>query len=178
MRSLDGAMLAFLLMPALVGAEMNVTDLVPAYAPCPGGRSSCTPVKESSFSFDRALLKSPRGSFIGPNKVSLVVELRGVRDASGALVTTSTGDAADDFVVVIPPGRTVLVEQGLQLEPSSPLVPQTSFRIDLKNGKGRTAYKTPPETPTSGLVSEATTTPVVMDNQGKRFAVSGARSRD
>ena len=177
MRSYPRAALAVLLTPALAAAAMNVTHLVPAYMPCPAGQTMCMPVKESSFTFERAVLKSSQAPFTAPDKLAFIVELRGVRDAAGSLVTTSTTDPADDFVVVISPGRTVLLEQGLQLEPSSPLLPRLSVRIDLTNGKGKKPYRTPPETPTSGFVNESVAAPVILDSQGKRFAVTGARSR-
>src|SRR5262245_30483349 len=168
-----------LLFPAVVAAAgMNVTYLVPAYTPCSGGQTSCVPVKESTFTFDQVILKSSQSPYTLPNKLSLVIILKGVRDAAGELVTTDPNNPDDDFVVNLSPGRTVLVAQGLQLEPGSPLLPRLSIRIDLTDGKGKVPYRTPAETPTSGFVSESTETPSVLDNQGKRFAVAGARSKN
>jgi len=41
--------------------------------------------------------------------VSLVIDLKGVRDASGALVTTDTSNPADDFILRTPAGRVTLL---------------------------------------------------------------------
>ena len=170
---------AALVLPALAAAGMNRTYLVPAYAACPGGATTCAPQpRASSYTFDQAVLRTPQKPYIAPNQVALDVELKGVRDASGALVTPVTGDPTDDFVFTVPAGRTVLtVGTPLQLEPGSPLLPVTEIRIDLKKGTGRGTLRTPSNTPTSGLVNQTLELPVVRDPAGKLFAVSGARSK-
>jgi hypothetical protein len=167
------------LVPALALAGMNRTYLVPAYKPCPNGQTSCAPPGPSStFTFEQVILKSRPSPFIKPNQVSLIVELKGVRDASGALVTTDPANPADDFILRTGAGRVVLLAgTNLQLEPGSPLVPVTDLRIDLKNGKGSATLKTPEETPTNGLINQSLGVPELLDNQGNPLAVTGARSR-
>ena len=167
------------LVPALALAGMNRTYLVPAYKPCPNGQTSCPPQgTASSFTFDQVLLKSRPAPYIKPNQVSVIVEVKGVRDASGALVTTDPSDPADDFVLRTGAGRVVLLSGiNLQLEPGSPLVPITEVRLDIKNGKGSAALRTPEDTPTNGLINQSIGIPELYDNQGNPFAVTGARTK-
>ena len=170
---------AVVLLPALALAGMNRTYLVPAYKPCPGGQTSCVPQgPASTFTFDQVILKSRPSPFIKANQVAVVIELKGVRDASGALVTTDTADPADDFILRTPAGRvTLLAGLNLQLEPGSPLSPATEVRVDLKNGKGRASLTTPEETPSNGLIQQSLGVPELLDNQGNLLAVTGARSK-
>lgn len=170
---------AVALVPALALAGMNRNYLVPAYKPCPGPQTTCVPLgPASTFTFDQAILKSRPTQFIKANQVSLVIELKGVRDASGALVTTDTSNPADDFILRISAGRVTLLSGiNLQLEPGSPLSPATEVRINLKNGKGRASLTTPDETPSNGLITQTLGTPELLDNQGNTLAVTGARSK-
>jgi hypothetical protein len=179
MRALLRSVVLAALLPALGLAGMNRNYLVPAYKPCPADMTSCAPQGPvSTFTFDQAILKSRPSPYIKPNQVSLVIELKGVRDASGALVTTDTGSPADDFILRTPAGRvTLLAGTNLQLEPDSPLSPAVEVRIDLKNGKGHGSLTTPDETPSHGLISQNLGTPELLDNQGNVLAVTGARSR-
>jgi hypothetical protein len=171
--------IALTLVPALALAGMNRTYLVPAYKPCPNAQTSCAPQgTASTFTFEQALLKSRPAPYIKPNQVSVIVEVKGVRDASGALVTTDPSNPADDFVLRTGAGRVVLLAgTNLQLEPGSPLVPVTEVRFDLKNGKGTGALRTPEETPTNGLINNSIGVPELYDNQGNPLAVTGARTR-
>jgi hypothetical protein len=179
MRALSVVVVTVALLPALALAGMNRNYLVPAYKPCPDAQTTCIPVgPASTFTFEQAVLKSRPSQFIKPNQVSLVIELRGVRDASGALVTTDTSNPADDFILRTPAGRVTLVAgTNLQLEPGSPLSPITDVRVDLKNGKGHASLTTPDETPTHGLITQTLGVLELLDNQGNLLAVTGARSR-
>lgn len=167
------------LSPAVTLAGMNRTFLVPAHRPCPGAQTTCAPQpRASSYTFEQAVLRSPQKPFTGPNQLALLVELKGVRDGAGNLVTTDRNDPADDFVFRVPPGRVVLLAgTPIQLEPGSAFSVPTEVRLDLENGKGRQPLRTPPETPTSGLVNQTLELPVIYDPAGNPFAVSGARSR-
>ena len=179
MRALLRAVVLAALLPALALAGMNRTYLVPAYKPCPEGQKSCAPQgPASTFTFELAILKSRPNPYIKPNQLSLAVELKGVRDASGALVTTLSSNPADDFILRTPAGRvTLLAGTNLQLEPGSPLSPVTEVRVDLKNGNGHGSLTTPDETPTHGLIQQTLGVPELYDNQGNLLAVTGARSR-
>jgi hypothetical protein len=170
---------ALTLVPALASAGMNRNYLVPAFKPCPNGQTSCAPQGPSStFTFEQVILKSRAAPFIKPNQVSLIVAIKGVRDAGGALVTTDPSDPADDFILRTGAGRTVLLAgTNLQLEPGSPLLPSTDLHIDLKNGKGSATLRTPEETPTNGLINQSLGVPELLDNQGNLLAVTGARTK-
>jgi hypothetical protein len=175
----SAAACAAVLLAGPVSAGLNLTYLVPAYAPCASPAGVCSPpVLESSFTFERAAIRSSRAPFTGPGKVGAIVELTGVRDASGQLVDTDPGDQSDDFLVVIPASNVTLLSGSLvgTLTPSLAGGPIT-YRLDLKKGKGKLRIVTPPETPESGFIAETLGTPVILDNQGKRFAVSGVRAR-
>lgn len=178
MRSVPATLLAAAL-PALASAGMNKTYLVPAYDACPGTATQCSPQpRTSAYTFDQAVLRTPPKPFTAPNRVAIVIELKGVRDAGGALVTTNRDDPSDDFVFRTPAGRTVITSgTPIQLEPGSPLVPVTEVRIDLTKGKGKATYRTPAATPDSGLVNQSLELPMILDPAGKAFAVTGARSR-
>lgn len=166
-------------LPAVALAGMNRNYLVPAYKPCPFDLTSCVPQGPSStFTFEQAVLKSKPSQYIKAKQVSLVIDLKGVRDASGALVTTDENDPTDDFILRNPPGRvTLLAGTNLQLEPGSPLSPTIEVRIDLKNGKGHATLVTPDETPSHGLINQSIGAPELFDNQGNLLAATGARSR-
>lgn len=164
--------LAALCLPGGAQGGMNRSYLVPSYPPC-DGPAFCPAVRESSFTFDSAILLSPQSRYIKAGKVSLEIQLKGVRDASGQLVTTDASDPGDDFAVVIPVG--IVVVPGLGILPPG-IQGDTTVSFDLKNGAARVRYPTPDEAP-AGLVSVSTTIPHVRDNQGKRFAVTGAESK-
>jgi hypothetical protein len=159
-------------LPAAAAADMTRTYLVPAYAPCPGP-ATCPATLSSTFSFSSAVLKNAKARYLAPGKVTLVVELKGVKDASGQLVTTDPGNAADDFLLVISPAQVTIAGIGT-LPPG--LSPETRLHIDLKNGDGSQKLTTPEETPKHGLVANSAGLPMVFDSQGKVLAVTGSQS--
>ena len=178
--------MAVLLAPGLSAAgRLNTTVLVPAYESCPRGTTTtteashapCTPARlDSSFTFETALLKSATTRYIEAGKLAFIVVLRGVRDASGKLVTTNPGDPSDDFEVVSPPGQTTLTFLNSTYAPggiSGPVV----VPFDLRNGAAKVVYKLS-DTPAipDGIVVEGGNVSI-LDNQGKRLATVGARSR-
>jgi hypothetical protein len=163
---------AALLAPALAAAGFNRTYLVPSYRACPGPATCNPPVLDSSYRFESALLKNSNTRFLVPNKIAFTLELRGVKDAAGNLVTTDPNDPSDDFRIVSSPGRLTLAGQGTFPEGA---IPAVIIRFDVTKGVARKKYNTDPSTP-PGLVTEGSSV-VVLDNQGRRLAVTGAMSR-
>jgi len=173
--------LATVLLPQLAGAAgTSISYLVPAYVPCASVSGVCPPTLASSFTFERALLRSPQARYTGPDKLAFIVELRGVRDAGGQLVTTDPNDPSDDFVVVIPESQVTLLEGN-----GSPVVGTlapglsggpTTYRLDLTNGRTRTRFTTPSVAPRRAFVAESQGTPMILDSEGNRFAVIGAQA--
>lgn len=168
------ALLAAVAPHAAGAAGLSRTYLVPAYAPCPGP-AVCPARLESSFTFATAVLRSPQAKFIAPNKLTLIVELSGVKDAGGALVTTDPNDPSDDFLVVLPASQVTVTSLGT-LPAGFPGAGESTLRIDLKKGAGKARLMTPEETPKTGLVTASNGAPTVYDNQGKRLAVTGAQT--
>jgi hypothetical protein len=154
-----------------LGGPMNRNFLVPAFRRCPGPASCFPPVRESAYTFDTAVLRTPSGRFISGGKVALLVELKGVRDATGALVSTNASDPRDDFKVILAAGQVTV--PGVGTLPTNAL-PDTVIGFDLRDGKARIVYKTPDSLP-AGLVTEGGAVSIV-DNQDKRFATIGSQS--
>jgi len=176
------ALAALIVSPAWAG-RAGTTYLVPAYEACPRGQTTtttlippppCVPAtRESSFTFESATLKTSGFRYLAVGKAAFVFAVKGVRDASGNLVTTDPTNPADDFMVVTSPGQITLTFLNETVPPgvvSGPVV----VRFDLKNGAGKATYKTPPPIP-DGVIAE-TGAIVVLDNQGKRLATLGAQS--
>jgi len=176
------ALLLLLPVPSWAG-KVGTTYLVPAYEACPRGLTTtttlippppCVPAtRESSFTFDTATLKTSGNRYLAVGKPAFVFAVKGVRDASGNLVTTDPNNPADDFMVVTAPGQLTLTFLNETVPPgvlSGPVV----VRFDLKNGAGKATYKQPPPIP-DGIIAE-TGTIIVLDNQGKRLATLGAQS--
>jgi hypothetical protein len=158
--------------PAWAGS--NATPMVPAYAPCTPPVTSCPAVLESRFSFESVTLKSPKSPYLRDDKTAVSIELKGVRDETGALVTTDPESPDDDFALFIP-GSQITVN-GVTVAPGI-LSPDLVVRVDLKNGAGKGSYKTPAGGEGSGVVAESTAAPYVLDGDGKRFAVTGQRDK-
>jgi hypothetical protein len=154
--------------PAWAGGT-NANHLVPAFVVCPGPDTCGAPQRESSFTFESAVLKAPRGKFTNPNKPAFVVELKGVKDASGAPVTST------DFTVRIAGGQVNISSLALTIPAGHVLSAIAPIPIPLKNGNGSLAYK-PTAEPPPGTVSEGGGV-TIYDSQGKRLATTGAQYR-
>ena len=180
------ALLAVFLVPApTLAGRVGATYLIPAYESCPRGVTTtttlippppCVPAtRESSFTFDSAVLKTSAPRYIAGGKVAFVLAVKGVRDAAGNLVTTDPANSADDFAVVSPPGQITLTFLNETVAPgvlSGPVV----VRFDLKNGAGKVVYRIPGDQPIpDGVISEGGSV-FIVDNQGKRLATVGAQS--
>jgi hypothetical protein len=177
MRTLPPALVltAQLLLPGVAAAGGNVVFLVRAFRPCPGP-AICTAAPDSSFTFDTAVLKTSRARYTKGGKVAVTVEIKGVRDAGGALVTTDANDPSDDFRLVIPESQVTV--PGIGTLPPGVAGGDVVVPFDLRNGIGRQPYPTPAAADSQpGLVAESTGLPVIFDNQGRRLAVSGSQVR-
>ena len=154
--------------PASAGG-LNRTALVPVYAKCPAG--NCPPVRASSYTFDQMYLYSPRAPYSGPNKLALMIQVKGLKDANGALVT-------GQLKVSIPASRVTLLGQGIgTIADGSPLAAQPPYIVDVKNGSARVKFLTPASTPEHGLVVNTFGAPVILDPDGNELASSGTQSK-
>lgn len=160
------------LVPAWAGS--NSTPMVPAYQPCTPPATSCPAVLESRFTFDSVTLKSSKSPYLKDDKVAVSIELKGVRDETGALVTTDVDNPDDDFKLIVPASQITL--NGMTIAPGI-LSPSIAVGIDLKKGSGNASYKTPSGGEGTGLVAESTGAPYVVDSDAKRFAVTGSRDK-
>jgi len=147
--------------------RLNTNYLVAAYVPCPGPDTCGAPQRESSFTFDTAILRGPVGKYANPAKPSVVVELRGVKDAGGVLVTS------DAFTIVVVAGQVNLSALALTIPAGHPLSQIAPIAIPLKGGKGKLVYK-PAQAAPPGTVAEGGGV-TVYDSQGKRLATVGAQ---
>jgi hypothetical protein len=157
--------------PALAGG-LNKSVLVPVYARCPGS-GNCQPVLASSYSFDEMALYSSRKPYSGPNELALMIRVKGLKDASGALVTGR-------ITVVVPGTRVTILPSGGgfgTFGDTSPAVQQAPYVVEVKNGSGRGKFLTPPSTPERGLVANSFGSPIVYDPEGKELASTGSRSK-
>lgn len=139
--------------------------LVPALAECPGP-ATCPRAYESRYTFDTIVLRTPSSKYAPPNKPTLIVELRGVRDPAGAPLN-------GDVTVRVLAGRVSIPGFGT-LPDGSPLAQVAPQVVTLTNGKGKLAYRAP-ATP-NGLVTNGGGVEV-YDPEGKRLAVTGSQSR-
>jgi len=173
MRFVAFVIAALALCPAGAEAGFNVNYLVPGFKGCTGNAGACATEPSSAYTFETAILKSPRGRYsIREGKTTVVVVLKGVRDASGQLVTTIPGNNDDEFVLLLPAGRTVLPTLGTLADDS---IPPQRIRIELENGNGKVGYA--PVGTQPGLVSISFESPVILDPDGNLFAATGAASK-
>ena len=148
-------------------AGMNRNYLVPYYDPCPGP-GVCNPsTRPSSYTFDAVTLSNSRARYILPGKLALAVSIKGLKDGNGTPVTGT--------VQLRVTNRLVLSNLGTVGE-TSPLS-ETVYSISVTNGNGRAAFKTPPETPTTGLVVNTITSPILYDPDSKPLASTGTQAK-
>src|SRR5262249_61662585 len=103
-----------------------------------------------SFTFDTATLKTSGIRYLAVGKPAFVFTVKGVRDASGNLVTTDPNDPADDFMVISAPGQVTLTFLNETFQPGVLAGPGVG-RIDLKNRAREATYQTPPAIPHGGV---------------------------
>jgi hypothetical protein len=149
---------------------LNRTYLVPAYEACPA--SNCfPPTRSSSFTFDSIILYSSPQPYTGPGKLALQVRIKGMKDGTGAPFTGT---------VTLNVGRsrvTILTNSVGTFADDSPLVPNTPYPIDVKNGAARFKYNTPDDTPANGLIVNSLGLPTLFDPDGKAIATTGTQAK-
>lgn len=160
-------LLLLLLAPAGVSAAgLNRVYLVPALVECPGP-ATCPRAFASAYTFDSIVLRTPATRYTSGSKPSFVLDLRGVRDPSGAPVNGT-------LTLRVRSGRVSL--PGLGTFPDdSPLTQQAPVSIPLRNGNGKVSYR-PATPPPNGLVVNGGGVEV-LDPQGQLLAVTGTQSK-
>jgi hypothetical protein len=161
------AVLAALAIPHVVAAGgYNRVYLVPAIKRCTTA-STCPREFESSFTFDSIVLRSPASKYQPTGKAQLILDVRGVRDASNALVN-------GNLTLRVLSGRVSL--PGLGTFPDdSPLTQQAPITIPLKNGGAKFPYKPSVGIPNGLIVNGGGVE--VYDPDGNRLAVTGSQSK-
>jgi hypothetical protein len=157
--------------PARAGG-LNKSILVPVYVRCPGS-GNCQPARASSYTFDAMYLYSSRQTYSGPNKLALMIQVKGLKDANGSLLTGK-------ITVVVPSSRVTILPSGGgfgTFGDNSPLSAQPPYVVDVKNGSARAKFLTPDTTPEHGLVVNSFGSPIVYDPEGKELASTGTQSK-
>ena len=165
------ALLGLLLAPAVAGAGLNRTFLVPAYEACPGAGNCNPPTRSSPFTFDQVVLYSSPAPYTGPGKLALQLKIKGLRDGSGTLFNGTVQLRVGASRV------TILTNSVGTLGETSPLLPSDSYTIQVSNGSARFKYKTPSDTPKTGLVVNSLGTPTLYDPDGKAIATTGTQTK-
>jgi hypothetical protein len=159
------AVLVLVLLPTLAfGGGVNRNYLVPSFQNC-AGPSVCPPQHDSSFTFDSAVLKTPVSRFLRSRKTAFTLELRGVRDAAGNLVSGA------QFTVVLATGQVTV--PGVGTFPEGAL-PDTRIPFTVERGKADVVYKSP-DVPRGTVVEGGVVT--VIDPDGKRLATIGSQAK-
>jgi hypothetical protein len=139
--------------------------LVPALVECPGP-ATCPRELESAYTFDEIVLRSQSAKYMQPKKPTLIVELKGVRDPSGAPFD-------GDLQVNVLSGRVSIPGFGT-LPDGSPLAQQPPIIVTLSKGDGKVVYRAPSSP--SGLLTNGGGVEV-RDPDGKLLAVTGSQSK-
>jgi hypothetical protein len=160
---------AALLAATVAGAvPYNRVYLVPALQQCVGA-ATCVPSQRASrYTFDTIVLRSPATKYMPVGKPSLYLEVRGVRDPSGAPVTGTLRLRVISGRVSVP---------GVGTFPDdSPLTVVPPVAVPIKNGSTRRfAYSPPTQAPNGTLVNGGGVE--VYDPEGNLLAVTGSQSK-
>ncbi len=167
--------LAVALVLAVAGTAaggLNRSYLVPIYEACPGSGNCFPPKLASTYSFESAILYSSPKPYSGPKKLAVMVAIKGLKDASGNLVT-------GQVQLRIPASRiTLLGSLNLgTIGDNNPIAAEQIYKVDVKNGSGRQAFTTPDVTPAHGLTANAFESPVLYDPDGNPLASTGTQSK-
>jgi hypothetical protein len=159
--------LAALTAPAVAtAAPYNRVYLVPAVKRCPGP-ATCVPREfESSYTFDSIVLRSPATRYLPAAKPSLVIEVRGVRDAAGNPVD-------GNLTLRVLPARVSLPTLGT-FPDDSPLTVVAPVAIPLKKGGNRKFPYKPDAQPPNGTIVNGGGVEI-YDPEGKLLAVTGTQ---
>jgi hypothetical protein len=163
---------AFAILGILLGAASAQAGgwsrvyLAPALSECEGP-ATCPRAFESTYTFDEIVLRTPASKYMSPKKPSIIVELKGVRDASGT--------AVDGTVTVkVLSGRVSIPGFGT-LPDGSPLAQVAPVPVTLTKGNGKVSYKPDPQAPNGTITNGGGVE--VYDPTGKRLAVTGSQSK-
>jgi hypothetical protein len=158
-------LVAFVPAAALAGGSR--TYLVPAVVQCPGP-AACVPRQfESAYTFDAIILVSSGAKYLSPNKPSLTLEIRGVRDPSHALFT-------GNLTLQLLPSRVSLPGIGT-FPDDSPLTAVAPATVPVKNGAAHFPYKPSAAAPNGTITNGGGVE--VLDPDGKRLAVTGSQAK-
>lgn len=152
--------------PAARAGGYNRVFLVPAIKQCTTA-STCPREFASSFTFDTIVLHSPATKFLPAGKPSLILDVHGVRDASGAPLNGT-------LMLRVLPGRVSLPGLGTFPDNSS-LTQQAPLPVTLKNGDGKLPYKPSTGVPNGTIVNGGGVE--VYDPDGNLLAVTGSQSK-
>jgi hypothetical protein len=155
-------------MVATAAGYGNRVHLVPALKPCPGAGTCPGRALESSYTFDTIVLRTPANRYLATGKPSFLLQIRGVRDASG---TPLTGN----LTLRILPARVNVPGVGtLGVDFSLAVVPPVS--VPLRNGSNpKFAYSPPQQTPNGTLVNGGGVE--LYDPEGNLLAVTGTQTK-
>ena len=167
-------LLALVLLALTIGSPivaqaggMNRNFLVPFYDPCPGS-GVCNPsTRPSAYTFESITLSSSRARYTAPGKVALAIAIKGLKDGNG--------NPASGRLEVRVTSRITIANLGTIGE-TSPLA-ETVYAVQVTDGNGRGTFKTPPETPASGLIVNSITSPIVYDPDGQPLATTGTQTK-
>jgi hypothetical protein len=147
-------------------AGYNRVYLVQALKQCTG-LASCPREFESAYTFDAIVLRTPASRYAPPSKPTLILEIRGVRDAADNPVNGTLSLRLLSGRVSVP---------GVGTFPDdSPLTQQPLVPIPLKNGNAKVPYKPPLLIPNGLIVNGGGVE--VLDPDGKLLAVTGSQSK-
>lgn len=150
-------------------AGPNRVHLVPALKPCPGAGICPGRQLASSYTFDSIVLRSSSSRYLAVDKPTLLLQIRGVRDASGAPVNGS-------LTLKVLSGRVYTPPAGGTIGDGSSLAAQPPVPIPLRNGSNpKFAYRPSQPTPRGTLVNGGGIE--VYDPEGNLLAVTGSEAR-
>ena len=159
--------LAVLVIPhAARAGGYNRVYLVPAVKQCTTA-STCPREFESSFTFDAIVLHSPASKYMPAGKPALILDVHGVRDASGTPVNGV-------LTLRVLSGRVSLPGLGTFPDNSS-LTQQAPIPVALRNGDGKLPYKPATGAPAGTIVNGGGVE--VYDPDGNLLAVTGSQSK-
>ena len=162
-----GVLASFLIPSPVTAGGYNRIYLVPAIKECHAA-SSCPREFESAYTFDSIILMTPAGRYLPKGKPSLILDIRGVRDPSRALLNGS-------LTLHVISGRVSLAGFGTFPDKSS-LTQVAPVPILLRNGRAKNfPYRPAVEVP-NGLITNGGGVEV-LDPDGNRLAVTGSQSR-
>src|SRR5262249_28060647 len=119
------------------------------------------------YTFDTIILRSPATRYLPVDKPSLVLEVRGVRDPSGAPFT-------GNLKLKVLSGRVSLADLGT-FPDDSPLTQVAPASVPLKNGNARYAYRSEPQAPNGTIVNGGGVE--LYDPEGNLLAVTGTQAK-